>query len=44
MKLSTAHEFNWIVLRVKFGLTSYEELPPALCSNTLFKYAQYSIM
>ena len=32
MKLSAAHcdTFNWTVLRVKFGLTSYEELPPTL--------------
>ena len=30
VKLSATHAFNWIVLMVKFGLTSYEELPPAL--------------
>ena len=33
LKLYRAYAFNWIVLRVKFGLTmaSYEELPLALC-------------
>ena len=30
MKLSATHAFNYIVLRVKFGLTSYEAIPPAL--------------
>ena len=30
MKLSATHAFNRIVLRVKFGLTSYEDIPPAL--------------
>ena len=30
MKLLAALAFNWIVLRVTFGLTSYEELLPAL--------------
>ena len=30
VKLSAAHAFNGIVLKVKFALTSYEELPPAL--------------
>ena len=31
--MSAAHAFNWIVLRVKFGLTSYEELSLALISQ-----------
>ena len=30
VKLSGPRVFNCIVLRVNFGLTSYEELPPAL--------------
>ena len=30
MKLSATHAFNCIVLRVKFGLTSCEDIPPAL--------------
>ena len=28
--LSPTHAFNWILLNVKFVLTSYEELTPAL--------------
>ena len=30
MRLSATHAFNCIVLRVKFGLTSFEDIPPAL--------------
>ena len=30
MKLSATHAFNCIVLRVKFGRTSCEDIPPAL--------------
>ena len=30
VKLSAAHTFNLIVLGVKFGMTSYKKLPPAL--------------
>ena len=30
MKLLDTHAFNCIVLRVKFGLTSYEDIPLAL--------------
>ena len=30
MKLSATHAFNCIVLRVKLGLTSYEDVPLAL--------------
>ena len=30
MKLSATHAFNCVVLRVKFGLTSCEDIPPAL--------------
>ena len=30
MKLSATHAFNCIVLSVKFGWTSCEEIPPAL--------------
>ena len=30
MKLSATHAFNCVVLRVKFGQTSYEDIPPAL--------------
>ena len=33
MKLSAIHAFNWIVLRVNFGLISYEDIPPALISK-----------
>ena len=32
MKLSATYAFNCIVLMVKFGLTSCEDIPPALCS------------
>ena len=28
VKLLSAHAFNWTILRVKFGLTGYEELLP----------------
>ena len=31
MKLSATHAFNCIVLMVKFGWTSCEDIPPALC-------------
>ena len=30
MKLSATHVFNCIVLRVKFGLTNCENIPPLL--------------
>ena len=30
VKLSATYTFNYIAFRAKFGLTSYEELPPAL--------------
>ena len=33
MKLSATQAFNCIVLRVKFGLTSCEEIPLALNIN-----------
>ena len=35
VKLSATHIINFVVLRVNFGLTSYEELPPALLHNTM---------
>ena len=33
MKLSATHAFNCMVLMVKFGWTSCEDIPPALLSN-----------
>ena len=34
--LSAAHIFIWIALRFKFGLTSYDDLPPA--QNKVVQY------
>ena len=34
MKSSTTHVFNWIVFRVKFGLTSYEKIHPVLLNRS----------
>ena len=45
VKLSAAHAFNLIILRVKFGLTISEELPPALHYNHfIISYHCYSGM
>ena len=33
VKLLAVHTFNYIAFRVKFGLTSYEELLPALANT-----------
>ena len=38
VKLLAVHEFSQIVLMVKFGLTSYEELPPALLEHVVWGY------
>ena len=35
MKLSATHAFNCIVIRVKFGLTNFEDILPALHSPGL---------
>ena len=42
MKLSTTHAFNCIVLMVKFGQTSCEDIPPALLKETEAKLCAYS--
>ena len=35
MKLSATHTFNYIALRIKFGITSYEHIPSVLTSSVL---------
>ena len=39
--LSTAHAYYWIVLRVKFGLISYEDLPALSCTVVATYIATY---
>ena len=43
VKSLTTHVYTWIVLRVKFGLTSYEELFPALFMNIVL-LLQYNVV
>ena len=43
MKLSATHAFNCIVLMVKFGLTSCEDIPPALVYALSFGYYDIAI-